>query len=834
VTLVVEGDAAFQRGVLIERVELDQGGCGGIVQGVMLALRAAARMPGLSAVVILSLGVGIGINTTVFSWIQAVVLRPLPGVADGGAFHLVEPRSETGSYPGVSWLEYHDLRDRLPAFRDLVAFRMAPTSAGEPGQAERTYALLVSGNYFEALGLRPAAGRFVQPPDAGLPGGEPILVISHDYWNTRFARDPAAVGREIRVNGSPLTIVGVAPEGFQGTVIGLQFDFWIPATMAPALMVGSRELEDRGLRGYSVIGRLRDGAPVSRAQAEATSAFADFARTHPEASGAMTGEVMPLWRAPRGPQRLLASGLGILQALMLVVLLAVCGNLATLMLARASTRQREVGVRLALGASPGAVARLILAETLLLSLAGTLAGLLLAWWGTGALRAMPAYGAVPVRFQTSVDGMGLAVAALLGVGAAMLVGLLPAWRLARVDPQQALRAGARAGGRSLARDTLMAVQVGLALLVLLAAGLFFRNFADTRVVDPGFRPEGLLLASYDLTGRVTGGVEGAREVREFADGVLARLRPVAGVEGVSIASAVPLDLHGLPLRAFALEGRLSDPRTPDRALTMTVTPGYFAVMGVPLVAGRDFADLSDAAAPPQVMVNETFVRRFVEGEPLGRRVTSRGREYLVAGVVRDSTYEAFGEPSKPALFFSYRDVPAPLGEIHLRARAGAETTFASEIRRAVQALDPSLPLYNVRTMETHIETNLFLRTIPARLFIVVAPLLLALVSIGIYAVVAYSVARRTAEIGVRMAVGATPRGVVWHIVREALIPIGIGALAGWVLAIGIDRHLFRVGFDNWPVLIGVPVVLLGVALLSSWLPARRATRVDPLVALRQE
>ena len=798
------------------------------------AFRAVTRTPGLAAVVILSLGVGIGVNTTVFSWIQAVVLRPLPGVEGGGAFHLVEPRSAAGSYPGASWLEYQDLRDRLPAFREIIAFRMAPTSAGEPGRTERTNALLVSGNYFEALGVRAAAGRLVETRDTITVGGDPLVVISHDYWYTRFAGDPRAVGRAIRVNGLPLTIAGVTPDGFQGTVIGLQFDFWIPATMAPVLMAGSRELEERGQRGYSVIGRLHDHASVAQAETEITAAYTEFARAYPEASGAMTGEVMPLSRSPRGPQRMFATGLAVLQGLMLVVLVAVCGNLATLMLARASARQREMGVRLALGARAGDVTRLILAEALLLSCAGALVGVVVAWWGAEALRAMPTYGAVPVRFQTRIDATGLLVAALLGVGAGLLVGLVPALQLARVDPQQALRAGARSAGRSRVRDALMATQVGLALLLLVVAGLFFRNFADTRATDTGFRAEGVLLASYDLSGRVSIDEDWAPYVRDFARRLLEELRSAPGVEGVALASAVPLDIHGLPLRQVWVEGRVADSRAPDRAVSMTVTPGYFAVMEIPFVAGTDFVVLGNTEAPPQVVVNETFVRRFIEGEPLGRRVTSRGRDYTVAGVVRDSTYEAFGEPAQPAVFLSYRDAPVSLAEVHLRARPGVEVTLASEIRRVLQTLDPSLPLYNVRTLEAHIETNLVLRKIPARLFTIVVPLLLALVSIGIFAVVSYSVAHRTSEIGLRMAIGATPTGVVRLIVREAMGPIGIGACLGWLLAVGIDRHLFRIGFANWPVLAGAPAVLLGVAMLACWLPARRATRVDPLIALRQE
>ena len=795
------------------------------------AFRNIGRMPGLATVVILSLGVGIGVNTAVFSWIQTMVLKPIPGVDDSSRFYHVEPKADTGTYPGMSWAEYRDLKPQLPSIQELVAFRMAPLNVGEAGQTERTYAQLVSGNFFTALKLQPAAGRFLRADEVERPGAEPIVVLSHDYWQRNFGGAATVIGQTIRVNDLPLTIVGVAPEHFQGTILALQFDLWVPATLAPALFPGSGELDSRSQRGYSVMGRLRDTATQAQAVSEFTAAMGGLAAAFPETNGRISGELIPYWRAPRGPQMMFLASLGILQGVMLLVLLAVCGNTANLVLARASTRSREVGIRLALGAGPARVIKLMLAENLLLGLLGAAVGIVIAWWGTEALRAMPPYGAFPVRFQTNLDVLGLAFAVALGIISGLLFGAAPAFQLGRVDPQQALRSGSKSAGRSAIRDGLMALQCGLALLVLVVAGLFFESFVESRDTNPGFRVEGLLLATYDLGPKApTDAYAG-----QFARDLLDRLRRVPSVESVALANAMPLDIHGLPSRGFRLEGRAETTAQQEQALSNIVSPGYFRTMGIAMVAGADFVDMIDTTTPPQVIVNEEFVRRYIApANPLGRQLINGGITYTIAGVVKNSSYDAFGEPATPAFFFSYRDRPRYLGEIHVRARPGAETLLASEVQRAVRAIDASLPVYNIRTMAEHIERNLFLRKIPARMFVVIAPLLLALVAVGIYAVVSYSVSQRTTEIGVRLALGATSNRVVSQIVKEGLLVTSAGLILAWVIAVMVQLHLFSGGPGAWTVLMVVPLVLFAVAIVSCWLPARRATLVDPVVALRSE
>jgi predicted permease len=793
------------------------------------ASRMILRMPGLATVVIVSLAIGIGVNTAIFSWIQALVFKPIPGVQNAASFHLVEPRTEAGSHPGASWLEYKDLRERLPSFRDLLAHKMAPLTVGEAGRTTRTFGMLVSGNYFTVLGLRPALGRFPTADEVSRPGTEPVIVVSDGFWRTRLAGAASAVGRRIRVNDRELTVIGVAPPKFQGTVTGIDIDLWVPATMAPELFAGSRELADRGSRGYAVMGRLKPGVTREQAQRDAETVMAELGRVYPETNATMGLDVFAFWKAPRGPQQMLVNGLAILQGIMLLLLLAVCTNTANLILARSTARQREVGIRQALGASRGRVMSLLITESLLLAAAGSAFGALIAWWGSNALRAVPMIGAFPIRFQTDLDAGGLAFAIGLGLACGLLFGAAPALQLSRIDVLRALRSSSRSAKRSRVRSALMGVQVALAVVVLVAAALFYRSFRETRDMDPGFKREGILLAAYDLSGRNVD----TPAARSFAARLLDRVRALPAVEGAAIASSVPLDIHGLPVRAFTLEGRARDDASADLALSNTVTPGYFRVMGIALQSGRDFSDLNDADAPPQAIVNEEFVKRYLDGgEPLGRRVRSRDVDYTIVGVVATSTYDSFGERPKAIVYFSYKDRAIGFGEIHVRTRAGSESLLTPELQRVVRELDPTLPVYDARTLVEHVDKNLFLRKIPARMFVVLGPLLLVLAAIGIYAVVSYTVAHRTAEIGVRLALGATAGRVVTQIVRESLRVIAIGAVSGLLVAFVIAIHVMRGAPINAAVFIAVGLLLMAVAAVACWVPARRASRVDPVVALR--
>jgi predicted permease len=798
-------------------------------------LRHAARgvrgMPIVAAVIIGSLALGIGVNTIVFSWMQALLLRPLPGVSAASEVHMIETRTETGGRPGASWSEFEDVRRALAPVTPLAAFRMTPLNIGEAARNERAYGLLVSDAYFELLRLRPAVGRFFTVAESARGAGADVVVVSYEVWRDRLGGAPLS-NQVMRVNGRDLRVVGVTPRGFPGTVLGLQFDLWVPAVAAPALLAGSAELESRTVRGYYMMGRLPASEQVIAAAAAVAREYADLRRRFPEANLGVAAEVLPFWRASRGPQGFLVQALTLLQGVLLLLLLAVCGNTTNLLLARASQRHREVGVRLAVGGGPWRVARLLLLEAALMALAAAAIGALLAAWSARVTRAMPLITtAFPVRFDASLDGTTLLFVIALAVAATLAAGAVPAFHLARLDPVAAVRGEGSLLGRARLRQWLMAAEVAVALVVLLVAGVFYRRFAETEAIDPGFRVEGVLLAAYDLGGQG----RDDEDARGFAERFLAATSQLAEVEASAIASAVPLDIHGLPQRSFVIEGRPRLDGGRDRAASNIVTPGYFAVMRIPLLEGTDFTPLGDRAAPPEVIVNDAFRRRYVpDGAVLGRNVESGGRTYRIVGIVRDSTSDAFGEPVSPALFFSYRDRPLMQGELHVRTREGAEAALGPAVRQVARQLKPGLPLFGVRTLADHVEMNLVIRRVPARLFVVLGPLLLALAACGMYAVVSYAVARRTREIGVRLALGGSAQRVTRQIVSESLRVITAGAILGWLVVYTVYIHVAPGQPVSWLVFAGTPAVLLAVAAVSCWIPARRVSLVDPTLALRQE
>ena len=806
-----------------------------VAADVRQAFRAIRRAPGVAAVIIASIGVGIGVNTTVFSWIQARLLTPIPGVARSAGFYLIEPRNEHGGYPGASWKEYRDLTERLPAFRSIAAFAMAPMNVGASEWSERTFGILASGSYFSALGLQASSGRLLTPADTSTPRSEPIVVVSHRFWQTRLAGASDVVGQTIRLNDRPYSIVGVAPAGFGGTVMGLTFDLWIPATAANALNDGPDTLENRKSRGYQLFGALADGASLTDAKRQLTAAMEWLAATYPDTNPTMTGEVLQQWQSPRGPQRALMAALVILQAVMLLVLAAVAGNTTNLVLARATARQREAAVRLALGASRWRVMSLVLTETVVLATGGAALGALIAVWGTEAMRAvpMPTPQGLQVAFFTGIDATSLLFACALGLIAGLAIGLPPAWQLANARSQAAFRSGGAVAGRHRVRDVLLAVQTAIAIVVLVVAGMFLKGFADTRSSDPGFTREGVLLTAYDLRGRV-------RDVppdvsREFIARVLENLRALPGVESAAASTNVPLDIHGLPSATFSLEGRARDDSAADQALVNTVTPGYLGMMRIGLAGGRDFADLRDAAASPQVIVNEAFTKRFLPGlDPIGRRVTVRGRAFTIIGIARDSLYNAYGEPPTPFIYFSQRDNPSASMEIHVRLKQGDESAIANAVRGVVRDIEPSLPLYNVRSLTDHVESNLVFQRIPARMFVVLGPLLLGLAALGIYAVVAYGVAGRRPEIGTRIALGATANRVTRMLVGETMQTVLLGMGGGLAIALLIDSDALRGDLTSLALIAAIAAIFLIVALTACLIPARRATRIDPLAALKSE
>jgi predicted permease len=806
-----------------------------ISKDIQFSTRMIRRMPTLALVVMASLAVGIGANTTVFSWLEALILEPIPGVDDSSDYLLIEPVAPSGDYAGGASLpEYRDMREELTSFEGLAAFRMAQVNLTGTLDGERIFAVFVSDNYFSTLGLLPARGRL----DPATPGQSeaPGIVVSHAFWQGRSDGASDIVGRAVEINGRTVPIAGVAPPAFQGTVTGLAFDVWIPSTLIPALFPDSREGVERALRGYSVIGRLRDGATRSQAHAEVDRLMTRLEVDFPATNAGYTAEILSFWQAPRGAGQFVLAGLALLQGVMVILLLAVCGNTANLLLGRAMSREREMGIRMASGAGSWQIVRLLMIESVLLGVGGAALGTVVAVGTTGVLSAARFSTLLPVRFEPTVDGLGLLFSGGLGLVSALIFGVVPAVHLAR-EGALGVRTQSRQGTRA-TRRILVGVEAALAVAVLIAAGLFLEGFRQTLDSDPGFEPTGILLASYDVSGSDLGQAVAGRGadptlIQAFTARLLEALVDLPEVEAAAIAAFVPLDIHGLPATRFRVEGHAPTEPNGDLALMNVVTAGYFDAMQIPLSSGRDFRAVDDPSGIREVIVNEEFVRRFVSSDPIGQHIESSGERYQIVGVARDAVYRSFSEPVMPFVHYSFRDQMRGRGQIHLRTRAGNETLLAPEVRRVVRTLDPTLPVFDVRTMVEHVETNLFLRRIPAQMFAILGPLLLLLAAVGVYSVVTTSVAGRTGEIAVRLALGAPPRALARGIVGESMRGVAVGMAAGWVLASVVYDHLSGGPYEP-SVFVGIPMTMAAVAAIAAWIPARRATRLDLTRTLRDD
>jgi predicted permease len=803
------------------------------------AFRQLAKSPGFTAVVVLSLALGIGANTVVFSSIQAFLLDPLPGVEHGARLMVIDPRDRSGTYLQSSWLDYRDVREQQTSFREIAASSVRPLNlGGADGRDERIWAELVSDNFFPLLCVRPALGRFFTANESTHPGSSPVAVIAYSYWQTRFGGSPTVLGQTLRLNDVAFTIVGVAPEKFKGSIGALGFDVWVPLTMAGQLIPTSKELTARDNRPLLLLTDLKPGITVPQARTELEAIFRRLAAAYPETNADLTPDLLPLWRSPVGPpHRLLIGALATQQILVFLVLLVVCANTANLLLARATVRQKEIGIRLALGAGRFRIIRQLLTESLLLALLGALGGVLFSLWGIDALHHAPLPGYLPIKVVSHLDAVGCAFSVLLGLACGLLFGLAPALQLTRTDVNPALKVGGGGAGaapRHRLRDLLVAAEVAIALIVLVLAGLFLKSFRNAYTADPGFDTRGVLLGSFDLAAK---GYD-RKAARAFVRELLPRLQVTPGVVAATVATFVPLELPGLPRTSFAIKGQPTASGRPDAALFGCVAPGYFQTLGIPLVDGADFVDLDNESWPAEVIVNQEFVRHYWPGvSPLGRKLVVADSTYEVVGVARDCQCVSLSAKPAPLLYFSLRDRFSFNLTLQVRMR-GDPLAFAPEIRRVVHGLEANLPLRDVRTLTQSIEESLVVIRIPALILAALGPLALLLAAIGIYSVLSYSVAQRTHEIGVRLALGASPRNVVTLIVRQGFAVVATGLVVGlgtvYVASFYLSRILVKVPPGDPTVFLTVPALLLAIAWLACWLPARRATRVDPIIALRAE
>jgi predicted permease len=806
-------------------------------QDLRYGLRMLRKSPGFTLVAVLSLTLGIGANTAIFSLINTALLRPLP-IAKPEQLVALNNAGSNHTFPTFSYPNYKDFRDRNEAFSDLIGYRFTPISLSHDGINERLWGYEVTGNYFAALGVNAALGRLISSDDDAVPGASPVAVVSYKGWQQRFGGEPGIIGRDVIVNGRSYTIIGVAPQGFYGTEIIAAPDMWFPVAMQAQLEIGSKWLDDRGVENLFVQARLKPGVSVAQAQTALNDVALQLEREYPVENEDKRVALSPpglIGNAFRGPVLGFA---GLLMVVVGLVLLLACTNLANLLLARAADRRREIAVRLALGASRARLVRQLLTESLLLACGGGALGLLLAFKLVGLAVGFKLPIDVPLTIDLHMDYRVFIFTCLISLATGVLFGLLPAWQATKTDLVPALKDEFSFGGyrRSWLKNSLIVFQVALSLVLLIGGGLMLRGLRQAQTIELGFTPQHAGEVSFDLR------LQGYDEARgkEFQKRLLERVRALPGVQSAGIADLAPVDLHFSRDRVF-IEGQPLE-RLTNVPVTMVnrASPGYFEAMDTRIVRGRDFTEHDDEKATRVAIINETFARRFWPGEdPIGKRFSQGGPESPkreVIGVVQDGKYAGLNEDPKP--FFSRPMWQTYSGATTLIVRGAADPQgLIALVRNELQQLDPHLPLAS-RTLVERMNLPLMPARIAASVLGGFGLLALALAAIGIYGVMSYSVAKRTHEIGIRMALGAQRADVLKLVIGQGLtltiIGMAIGSLAALALTRAMKSLLFGVSATDPSTFVGVAVLLAGVALLASYIPARRASRVDPMVALRCE
>jgi len=821
-------------------------------------LRMMARNRAFTCVAVLTLAIGIGATATAFTWINAVLLQPLAGVADPSRLVTVESVTPNGEWVPNSYPDFRDFRDHLKLFEGIAVTHVSTFSVGNPDHAERVWGELVSGNFFAVLGVKPEAGRLFLPAEyADAPGKFPIAVISDRYWRSHYAADPEIAGKTIRVNQHELTIVGVASPAFHGSIPVTAFDLWIPYMEQPMLN-GVQEwmLRDRHNRNMLGIARLKQGVTFDQARAELKALADRMAVLNADVSLGMSATLMPLWKSPHGPQGLLVGPLRILMGVCVLVLLIVCANVANLLLARAMVREREFTARLALGAGRARLARQVLTESLLLTGSGAVLGLAVTPWMSHALRYLMPPGPMEqlVAMDTRPNFAVLAFTAGVCALSALAAGLAPALQVGRLNLSSRLNAGGRSGtagrGRNRLRSVLVAAEVALALVALVGAGLFARGFQTTLRIDPGFDPDHVLLSQFSLN---TNGYT-LLQRKEFCRRLEERMITAPGVTDVAYSDGVPLGFEPSWWEELKIEGYAPQPNENMSIFRNVVSPGYLPLMHIPIVEGRNFTDQDNEAdtSPNVMIVNQAFVRRFFPGRsPIGVRIHGWGSWFRVVGIAKDSKYHYLGETAPPYFYVPFRQVFREDMNLAFYVRAhGDPDSVLSMLRAQVRDLDPNVTVFDAAPLKEYIGASLYPQKVAASLMTVLGSIALLLAAVGLYSVMAYSVVQRTQEIGVRMALGAQPRHVLRMVIRQGLTLTAGGLIAGAVLAVGLARVVASVSFTNSAmgssakllgngandplIYIAAAVFLCAIAALASWFPARRAAAIDPMQALRTE
>jgi predicted permease len=823
-----------------------------LLQDVRYGWRMLLSNPRFALVAVLTLGLAIGAGTTVFSWIDTLLLHPFPGVQKPEELMAFETTRADGESVESSYLDFRDYRDNLKSISGLAAFRPIPLNIGEADHAERVFGMMVSGNYFNVLGVKAAVGRVFLPSEYGdAEGAYPVVVISDQLWRNRFNADPHIAGQVIRVNQHEMTIVGVTPPEFRGTMAGFSFDLWVPAMMQRELQSIDLLLKDRNTRQLYGLARLKPGVTVEQSKQEIAELARQIAKDNPGSNKGTSATLVPPWRGRAGMGQSMLAPLKILAAVCVVVLLIACANVANLQLARFVARRRDFSLRLALGARRIRLVRQILVESLLLAFGGALAGAALATWLSRSMRyLLPPLGTIQV-LRIHLNGEALAFAVLLCVISALLAGAAPAIHCYRAKLDESLKESGRSAtsGQSShrLRSLLVVSEVSLALVALIGAGLFARAFALTRRIDPGFDPNNVLVSSFYLS---TNGYN-LEQRKAFCRRLREQVESAPGVTAASYADGAPLGVQGSWWEQVDIKGYVPATGENMKIDRNVVAPGYFKLMRIPLLEGRDFTEQDDESdkAPGVMIVSETFRKRYLgTGDPIGRKVRGWGVEFTVIGVAKDFKDRSLTESPKPFFYAPFRQVYREDMNLFFFVRtAGSPNQAVSLLRSAVKNIDPNVIIFDSVPMTEYMGASWFAQKVAASMLSVLGALALLLAALGLYSVMSYSVSQRTHEIGVRMALGAQRGDVLALVLRRGMALTAAGLAVGITLALPMASKVpvaspssLGLGHTtsavvNGAMIYGAAAAFLAViAALATYIPARRATKVDPMVALRYE
>ena len=812
-----------------------------ILQDLRYAARSLIAKPGFTVVAVLMLALGIGANATIFSWVNSVLLNPLPGASQPGALVQLAYLFKGDVLTSFSYLDYQDLRRESRLVTGMAGREDLAVGVVIDRDAERAWSEVVTANYFDVLGVPMAIGRgFVASEER--PGGAGSVVISHAYWSRRFAADPSVIGRSIKINAQPFTIVGVAAEGFLGGESGLAFDLWVPMGMQPVVMSGGSRLEGRGNRWMTVLGRLAPGTSPEQARAELDSILGGmrqaFASENRYVDQAMA--VFTLDRSPTGGVSLLRPVLLILMALAAVVLLIACANLAGLLLARATTRQREIAIRLSMGAGRWRIVQQLLVEGTLLAGLGWAAAMLSLRWTTGLLAGFAPPSELPIQLTVVIDGRVLWFTAVLALVTVILFALAPAAQAAPFDLAGTLRESGSAGrgfGRHRMRRALVVTQVALSVVLLVGAGLCLRSLQAATRMTPGFDATNVVVGWLDLFSAGYTPDQG----RAFYGRALERIRALPSVESVSISRRIPLGFTGGSSSDIQIDGYTPAANEIPIVGIHYVGPNYMSTLKIQMVSGRDIGDADVNGQPRVGVVSESMARKYwKDGNPIGGRLAFGNRPdpdwITVVGVVKDIKQRSFTERAVPHVYVPLMQFYGARSVLNVRAAAGVDVT--ADLQRVLREIDPAVPFYNISRLEEQTKAATFQQKLIADLLVVFGALALLLAGVGSYGVLSFLVGLRRREIGIRIAIGAT-RGEVFRLIAvSGARVVAAGVAIGLVLSIGVGMGLQSLLIGIQPsdpiTYAGVITTLTIVAAAACLLPARRAAALDPITTLREE